>query len=61
MEMFLRGLDHARNELKRHGTTAFSSKQLKRFSLCYDELIAQGYESYKGTRGRLAKRKKKHF
>lgn len=59
MEMFLRGLDHAHNELKRHGYMAFSSRQLERFSLRYDELIAEGYESNKGTRGRLAKKEEK--
>lgn len=59
MEMFLRGLGHARNEWKRQGAAAFSSRQLKRFSLRYDELIAQGYEANKGTRGRLAKKEEK--
>lgn len=59
MEMFLRGLDHARNEWKRQGATAFSSRQLERFSLRYDELIAQGYEANRGTRGRLAKKEEK--
>ena len=38
---------------------AFSSRQLERFSLRYDELIAEGYESNKGTRGRLAKKEEK--
>ncbi len=32
MEMFRKGLDHARNELKRNGITAFKEEQLKRFS-----------------------------
>jgi len=59
MEMFLRGLDHARNELERHGTTAFGRDQLERFSLRYDELVAQGYEANKSTRGRLAKKEEK--
>lgn len=59
MEMFLRGLDHARNERKRHGAAAFSSRQLERFSLRYDELIAQGYEANKRSRGRLAKKEEK--
>ena len=59
MEMFLKGLNHARNELERHGGAAFSPEQLERFSLRYDELIAQGYEANKGTRGRLAKKEEK--
>lgn len=59
MENFLRGLDHARNEAKRHGATAFSTEQLERFSLRYDELVAQGYEANKSTRGRLAKKEEK--
>lgn len=59
MEMFLRGLDLARNEWKRHGSLVFSGSQLERFSQRYDELIAQGYESNKGTRGRLAKKEEK--
>ncbi len=59
MEMFLKGFDHARNEWKRHGVAAFSSRQPERFSLRYDELMAQGYEANKGTRGRLAKKEEK--
>ena len=59
MEMFLKGLDHARNEQKRCGGTAFSGSQLERFSLRYDELIAAGYEANKGTKGRLAKKEEK--
>ena len=59
MEMFLKGLNRARNEWKRHGAAAFSAKQLERFSLRYDELVAQGYEANKGTRGRLAKKEEK--
>ena len=59
MEMFLKGLDHARNEQKRCGSTAFSESQLERFSLRYDELIAEGYEANKGTRGKLAKKEEK--
>ena len=59
MEMFLKGLDHARNEQKRNGSTAFSKSQLERFSLRYDELIAEGYEANKRTRGKLAKKEEK--
>ena len=59
MEMFLKGLDHARNELKRQGASAFNAEQLERFSLRYDELVAQGYKANKGTCGRLAKKEEK--
>ncbi len=59
MEMFLEGLNHARNELKRLGSTSFSAEQLERFSLRYDGLVAQGYEANKGTHGRLAKKEEK--
>ncbi len=59
MEMFLEGLNHARNELKRLGSTSFSAEQLERFSLRYDGLVAQGYEANKDTRGRLAKNEEK--
>lgn len=59
MEMFLKGLNHARNERKRHGSTSFSTEQLERFRLRYDELVSQGYEANKGTRGRLAKKEEK--
>ena len=59
MEMLLKGLDHARNEQKRQGATAFSTGQIERFSRRYDELIAQGYEANKNTRGRLAKKDEK--
>ena len=61
MERVLKGLNHARNERKRHGGTAFHAKQLERFSLRYDELVAQGYEANRGTRGRLAKKEEKTF
>ena len=59
MEMFLKGLDHARNERKRSGQPAFRPEQLERFSLRYDELIAEGYKANKATRGRLARREEK--
>lgn len=59
MEMFLKGLDHARNKRKRHGAAAFCEEQLKRFSLRYDELIAAGYEANKSTKGRLTRKEKK--
>lgn len=59
MEMFLKGLDHARNEQKRRGATAFSGEQIERFSQRYDELIAQGYKANKNTHGRLAKKDEK--
>ena len=59
MEMFLKGLDHARNERKRHGATSFHMQQLERFSLRYDELVEQGYEANRATRGRLAKKEER--
>ena len=59
MEMLLKGLDHARNELKRHGATAFSREQLGRFSVRYDELISEGYKANKATKGKLAKKEEK--
>ncbi len=59
MEMFLKGLDHARNELKRRGASAFRPEQLDRFNQRYDELIAAGYEANKSTKGRLARKEEK--
>ena len=59
MEMFLKGLNHARNGLKSRGIPSFSTEQLERFSLRYDELVAQGYEANRNTRGRLAKKEEK--
>ena len=59
MEMFLNGLNHARNELKRRGATAFCTEHLERFSRRYDEIIADGYQSNKKTRGKLAKKEEK--
>lgn len=59
MEMFLKGLDHARNELRHHGITGFSREQLERFSARYDELISEGYEANKVTKGKLAKQEEK--
>lgn len=59
MEMFLKGLDHARNERKRNGVAAFCGEQLERFSLRYDELVAAGMEANKKTKGRLAKKEEK--
>ncbi len=43
-EMFLKWLDHARNELKRRGVQAFRPEQLERFNKRYDELITAGNE-----------------
>lgn len=59
MEMFLKGLDHGRNELKRKGITSFKAEQLERFSQRYDELTAAGYEANQNTKGRLAKKEEK--
>ena len=59
MEMFLKGLGHARNEQKRRGAAAFSGEQMERYSQRYDELIAEGYKANKNTRGRLAKKDEK--
>ncbi len=59
MEMFLKGLDHARNELKRRGVPAFCPEQLERFNQRYDELVAAKYEANKSTKGRLARKEKK--
>ena len=59
MERLLKGLDHARNELKRHDITAFSRGQLERFSARYDELISEGYKANKATKGKLAKKEEK--
>lgn len=59
LEMFLKGLSHARNELKRQGVTEFNMKQLERFRKRYDELIEQGYKTNKDTHGRLAKKEEK--
>ena len=59
MGMFLKGLNHVRNERKRQGVATFHMEQLERFRLRYDEIIAQGYRENKGTRGRLAKKEEK--
>ena len=59
MEKLLIGLNQARDELKRHGSAAFSSRQLERFSQRYDELIADGYEANKRTKGKVAKKEEK--
>lgn len=59
MEMFLKGLNHARTELKRRGSTAFEEKQLERFSQRYDELIAAGYGANQSTKGSIAKKEEK--
>lgn len=61
MEMFLKGLNHARNVLKRRGGTAFEEKQLERFSQRYDELIATGYEANQSTKGKIAKKEEKNL
>ncbi len=59
MEMFLTGLDHARNELKRNGIPSFRPEQLERFSQRYDELIATGYIANTDTKGRIARKEEK--
>ncbi len=59
MEMFLKELNHARNERKRHGFTTFELKQLERFSRRYDELIAAGYKANPAARGKLARKEEK--
>ncbi len=59
MEMFLKGLDHARNELRQRGIDAFHPEQLARFSVRYDKIIEEGYQANKNTKGRLAKKEEK--
>ena len=45
MELFLKGLKHARNEWKSQNDTAWNVEQLERFRLCYDWLVTQGYKA----------------
>ena len=56
---FLRGMDHTRNEKIRIGGTAFTDEQLARYEERYDELIREGREANKKTKGRKAKKEEK--
>ena len=59
LTMFLKRLNHARNERKENGETCFSKEQLERYSNRYDQILSDGIQANKNTKGRLAKKEEK--
>lgn len=59
LSSFLKGMNHARNELKLAGETGFTREQLERYGARYDEIISGGLEQNKNTKGRIAKKEEK--
>ncbi len=56
---FLKGMNHARKEAKKRGEVKFSEKRLERYGQRYDEILTEGKEENKQTKGRIAKREEK--
>lgn len=59
LTMFLKGLNHARNELKKAGCSCFSEKQLECYSKRYDQFISYGLNANEKTEGKIAKQDEK--
>jgi hypothetical protein len=59
LTMFFEGLNHTRNEQKEKNETCFSKEQLNRYSNRYDQILADGIQANKKTKGRLAKKEEK--
>lgn len=59
MSMFLRGMNHERNEQLRKSCHSFTEEQLEKYESRYDEIIAIGREQNKKTKGRIAKKEEK--
>lgn len=56
---FLEGMNQARKERGSEGYAGFTSEQLERYYIRYDELLAMGLEENKKTKGRIAKKEEK--
>ena len=61
LRSFLNGMNHARKERKRKGATCFPQEHLERYSQRYDELVADGLEQNKHTKGRIAGKEEKRL
>ena len=59
LTMFLKGLNHARNELKEIGCSCFSEEQLECYSKRYDQIISDGLNENQKTKGKIAKQDEK--
>lgn len=59
LTMFLKRLNHARNEQKEKSETCFSKEQLERYSDRYDQIVSDGVQANKNAKGRLAKKEEK--
>lgn len=59
LTMFFEGLNHARNEMKKKSKTCFSKEQLENYSNRYNQILSDGIQANKKTKGRLAKKEEK--
>ena len=57
--MFLKGLNHVRNELKKAGCSCFREEQLECYSKRYDQIISDGLNENEKTKGKIAKQDEK--
>lgn len=56
---FLNGMNHARKEKQREGKECFTAGELERYRRRYDQIIAEGRERNRRTKGRIAKKEEK--
>lgn len=59
MGSFLNGMNHARKELAAGGICSFTEDKLVQYEARYDEIIADGREQNKKTKGRIAKKEER--
>lgn len=59
MSMFLNGMNHTRKEQIRKNCCSFTQGQLENYENRYDEVIAEGREQNKKTKGRIARKEER--
>ena len=59
LSCFLEGMNQARKKRILQGNECFTPSELERYGLRYEELLAEGLEENKHTKGRIAKKEEK--
>lgn len=59
LSCFLEGMNQARKKRILQGSVCFTPEELDRYCVRYEELLSQGLEENKHTRGRIAKKEEK--
>ncbi|WP_242991308.1 IS66 family transposase [Eisenbergiella massiliensis] len=59
LSCFLEGMNQARKQRILQGGTCFTPSELERYSLRYEDLLSEGREENRHTKGRIAKKEEK--